>query len=153
MKIDPLVIAIYRKKNPKRLGGEVAVWTREQGLLVPVESLVHGLILWALSEGREGKPRLQMRFCEPSQEIVFPEKFIQKKSPYKPWSAVKASIKAFYNGRKPSGVSWKQAKKEVEAGFKRKPNTACEEAAWPRLIEHRAGTGHSIESAPSFLHV
>ncbi len=152
MKIDPLVIAIYRKRNPNRLGGDVPVWTREQGLLVPVESLVHGLILWALSEGREDKPRLQMRYCEPLEQIVFPDKFVQKKSSYRPWSAVKASIKSFYKGRKPSDVSWKQAKREVEAGFRRKSNTACEEPSWPRLMQQRAGTGPSIADAPSFLH-
>lgn len=144
--MHPMVIAVYRKKNPSRPGDE-AVWNREQGFLIPKESLTHGCILWALTDGREEKPRLEMRYCEPLQDIVFREKFVRRAKVKVPWSAVKSSIKQFFKGPKPEGISWKKAKEMARAG-----GHAGEEDRWLRLREHRAGTAPLLRDAPAFLH-
>jgi len=147
--MHPMVIAVYRKKNPNRQGGDVMVYHRDVGLLVPEKSLVHGHILWALAEGREQKLRLEMRYCEHLKEIVFREKFVVKKHEFKSWTTIKTAIKSHFNGRKPSEISWNKAKLEMEKEHhakakteKEKRNAASESQSsvrWPSLMEHRAG--------------
>lgn len=144
--MNPLVIAVFRKKNPNRSGDEM-VWSRDKGFIVPKEELIHGHTLWALSEGREGKARIEMRFCQPLGEIVFPEKFVKKTREYKSWESIKAAIKQFFGGRKPEGMSWNEAKIEME---KAKPAREREDqnrkfpgvglVRMPSLMEHRAGS-------------
>jgi hypothetical protein len=122
------------------------VWNREKGFLVPKESLIHGHILWALTEGRENKVRIEMRFCEPLQDIVFREKFVQKKREPKSWDSIKASIKLFFNGRKPEDMSWSEAKLKMEEGKRKREKEERDREGghglvrWPSLMEHRAGS-------------
>jgi hypothetical protein len=141
--MHPMVIAVYRKKNPNRPGGNVMVWHRDVGFLVSAESLIHGHILWALTEGREDKARIEMRFCETVGEIVFREKFVQKKREYKSWESIKAAIRLFFNGSKPVDMSWNEAKLEMEKKMAEREGRGSEGyglVRWPSLMEHRAGT-------------
>jgi hypothetical protein len=77
MNMHPSIIAVFTKKTPGRhlASADCMIWHRDVGLLVPVASIKHGLVLWAQAERQE--KRLEMRFDEPILEIVFPEKFRQ----------------------------------------------------------------------------
>jgi hypothetical protein len=145
MNMHSMVIAVYRKKNPLR-PGDAMIWHRDVGLMVPITSLSHGHVFWALTLGRENKARVEMRFCETIGEIVFREKFVKKKSQYKPWSVVEKSIRDFFKGPKPDSISWKQAKVRM------KKAREVPSESWPSLREHRAGTA-LLNKAPAFLHV
>ena len=130
--MDSLVIAIYRKKNPSRPNSnDSMVWHRDIGYLVLKESLAHGLILWAESEGRQGKSRLKMMSCDAVEEIVFPEKFVRRKSEITPWSVIKRRVTEFFQGRKPKDLSWNQAKRRVDQALQEEP--------WPRLMLQHSG--------------
>ncbi|MBI5133880.1 MAG: hypothetical protein HZA81_00620 [Candidatus Taylorbacteria bacterium] len=127
------VIAVYRRKNPKRKGiADVKIWCAEHGFHVPTEGFAHGQAFWAEVEGQT--VRTEVRFSKTEDILLLLEDFAKSESrrhkERRSWAGIKRAVFEFFGGRKPEDVSWKKAKQMLQKAAREKDS----DVEAPRLL-------------------
>ncbi|MDE1874457.1 MAG: hypothetical protein KGI79_00275 [Patescibacteria group bacterium] len=87
--MHPSILEIHRTQQSRPW--DILLWSKDKGFLVSKMekvdgrwaggvALSHGMTAWAVTLGRENKPRLMVKFDEVEGDFVFPEVFRMRKA-------------------------------------------------------------------------